>query len=58
MLTKFEMENYKEASTPISTSCYLDANENGTTVDQTQFEGLIGSLLYLTTSKPDIMFSI
>jgi len=52
------MENYKEASTPISTSCYLDANENGTTVDQTQFEGLIGSLLYLTTSKPDIMFSI
>jgi len=35
VLRKFEMGSYKEASTPISTSCYLDADENGTVVDQT-----------------------
>jgi len=50
MLRKFEMESCKEASTPISTSCYLDANENGTVVDQTKFRGLIGSLFYLTAA--------
>jgi len=55
---KFEMEKCKEASIPISTSCYLDADENGTIVDQTKFRGLIGSLLYLTIRKPNIMFSV
>jgi len=55
---KFEIQNYKEASTPMSTSYYMDVDLAGTTVDQTKFRGLIGSLLYLTTSRPDIMFAI
>ena len=42
------MENCREASTPIATGCYLDANETGVDVDQTKFRQLIGSLLYLT----------
>jgi len=58
VLNKFEMEGCKEASTPISTSCYLDADEHGTSVDQTKFRGLIGSLLYLTASRPDITFVV
>jgi len=58
VLKKFEMEGCKEASTPMSTSCYLDANEYGTTVNQTKFRGLIESLLYLTTNRPDIMYSV
>jgi len=58
VLRKFEMENYKEASTPISKSCYLDADENETVVVQTKFKGLIRSLLYFTASRPDIMFSV
>jgi len=58
VLRKFEMENCKEASTPISTSCYLDVDENGITLDQTKFRGLIRSFLYLTASRPDIMFSV
>jgi len=52
------MKNCKEASTPMSTSCYMDADLARTIVDQTKFRGLIGSLLYLTSSKPDIMFSV
>jgi len=58
LLKKFEMDKYKEASTPISTSCYPDLDEKGVSVDQTKYRGLIGSLLYLTTSRLDIMFSV
>jgi len=52
------MEGCKEASTPILTSCYLDADEHGIAVDQTKFRGFIGSLLYLTASRPDITFVV
>jgi len=52
------MENCKEASTPISTSCYLDVDENGTAVDQTNIKALIGLLLYLIASRPNNMFSV
>jgi len=49
ILKKFEMEKCKATTTPMSTSCYMSANEVGTTVDQNKFRGLISSLLYLTT---------
>ena len=42
ILKKFEMENYKEAFTPMSTSCYMDADLAGIAVDQTKFRGFIG----------------
>ena len=42
----------------MSTSCYMDVDLAGMTVDQTKFRGLIGSLLYLTASRPDIMFVV
>ena len=58
LLKKFEMDKCKEAATPISTGCYLDLDEKGASVDQTKYRGLIGSLLYLTASRPDIMFSV
>jgi len=58
LMKKFEMDKCKEATTPISTSCYLDLDEKGVSIDQTKCRGLIGSLLYLTTSWLDIMFSV
>jgi len=58
LLKKFNMENCKEAFTLIATGCYLDADETRVDVDQTKFRQLIGSLMYLTTSRPDIMFSV
>jgi len=36
----------------------LDTDEKGTNFDQTKYRGLIGSLLYLTASRPDVIFSI
>ena len=58
ILKKFEMESCKEASTPMPLSCYMDADVAGKWVDQTKYRGLIGSLLYLTASRQNIMFVV
>ena len=58
ILKKFEMESCKEASTPMPSSCYMDADAAGKCVDQTKYRGLIGSFLYLTASRSDIMFAV
>ena len=55
VLKKFGMDTTKEVSTLMGTSCYLDKDESGIEVNQTMFRGMIGSLLYLTASRPDIM---
>ena len=52
------METNKEASTPISPTCRLDKDEDGNNIDQKLYRNMIGSLLYLTASRPDILFSI
>ncbi|GKG29660.1 hypothetical protein Tco_0419558, partial [Tanacetum coccineum] len=36
----------------------LTKDEDSESVDSTKYRGMIGSLLYLTTSRPDIMFSV
>ena len=40
------------------TNGHLDLDEGGNMVDQTLYRSMIGSLLYLTASRPDIMFSV
>nr|KYP69248.1 hypothetical protein KK1_008436 [Cajanus cajan] len=52
------MDGCKEAATPISTSCNLFLDEKGTAADNSKFIGIIRSLLYLTVSRPDIMFVV
>ena len=42
----------------MTTSTYLDKDENGKSIDESKYRGMIGSLLYLTANKPDIMFSV
>ncbi|GJY13712.1 retrovirus-related pol polyprotein from transposon TNT 1-94 [Tanacetum coccineum] len=44
--------------TPMSTEMKLTKDEEGESVDNTKYRGIIGSLLYLTASRPDIMFSV
>jgi len=58
LLRKFEMDKCKLISTPFSTSCHLDHDEVGISIDETKYRGLIGSLLYLSASRPDIMFAV
>ncbi|WVZ76309.1 hypothetical protein U9M48_024295 [Paspalum notatum var. saurae] len=45
-------------TTPMSTNTALDADEDGEAVDQKKFRGMIGSLLYLTATRPDIQFAV
>ena len=52
------MEDAKPMNTPMSSSIKLDKDEHGVAVDTTKYRGMIGSLLYLTASRPDIMFSV
>jgi hypothetical protein len=40
------------------TNGHLDLDEGGNPVNQTLYRSMIGSLLYLTASRPDIMFSV
>ncbi|XP_070008092.1 uncharacterized mitochondrial protein AtMg00810-like [Nicotiana sylvestris] len=52
------MEESKEIDTPIANATKLDVDEPGSSVDQNLYRGMIGLLLYLTASKPDIIFSV
>lgn len=58
MLKKFGMENIRGSGTPMSINCKLDQDIEGKAVDPKLYRGMIGSLLYLTASRPDIMFSV
>ncbi|GJT44292.1 hypothetical protein Tco_0953007 [Tanacetum coccineum] len=43
---------------PMSTNTKLTKDEERESVDSTKYRGMIGSLLYLMASRPDIMFSV
>ncbi|WVZ89903.1 hypothetical protein U9M48_036252 [Paspalum notatum var. saurae] len=58
ILKKFEMSDSKPMTTPMSTNTALDVDEDGEVVDQKEFRGMIGSLLYLTVTRPDIQFAV
>jgi hypothetical protein len=58
IVRKFKMEDSKSMTTTMSTTTTLDADEEGEHVDQKEYRSMIGSLLYLTATRPDIQFSV
>lgn len=56
LLKRFNMQDSSSAKTPMATSTKLDP-KIGKSVDVTGYRGMIGSLLYLTASRPDIMYA-
>jgi hypothetical protein len=58
MLKKFEMQDAKPISTPMSINGNLDSDFDGKMVNQKEYRSLIGNLLYVTASRPDVMFSV
>ncbi|GKC30014.1 retrovirus-related pol polyprotein from transposon TNT 1-94 [Tanacetum coccineum] len=58
MLKKFGLEDSKPIKTPISSETKLTRDEDGEPIDDTKYRGMIGNLLYLMASRPDIMFSV
>ena len=49
------MEDCRLVTTPMKTSCKLSKDDDSKPTDQRQYISMIGSLLYVTTSRPDVM---
>ncbi|GJZ59196.1 putative ribonuclease H-like domain-containing protein [Tanacetum coccineum] len=58
ILKKFDFINVKTASIPIETQKPLVKDEEASDVDVHLYRSMIGSLMYLTASRPDIMFAV
>ncbi|GJR25709.1 putative ribonuclease H-like domain-containing protein [Tanacetum coccineum] len=58
ILKKFDFTTVKTASTPIETQKPLVTDKEASDVDVHVYRSMIGSLMYLTASRPDIMFAV
>lgn len=58
LLVRFGFDKSKPKVTPMSTFIKLTSNEQGNYVEVTKYRGMIWCLLYLTASRPDIMYSV
>ncbi|GJX97525.1 putative ribonuclease H-like domain-containing protein [Tanacetum coccineum] len=58
ILKKFSFSDVKTASTPMETHKPLFKDADGEDVDKHLYRSMIGSLMYLTSSRPDIMFAV
>src|SRR3954462_3020715 len=58
LIKRFDMTKSNVIDTPMPTAVNLYRDEHGKPVDVKRYRGMIGSLLYLTASCPDIMFSV
>lgn len=58
LVKRFMLDSKKHARTPMSTSVKLSHDSTGKSVNQTLNKSMIGSFLYLTSSRPDIVFSV
>nr|GFC93034.1 uncharacterized mitochondrial protein AtMg00810-like [Tanacetum cinerariifolium] len=55
ILTKYGMESCDLVGTPMEIKDKLDLDQNGTLVDATKYRSMIGALMYLTSSRPNIV---
>ncbi|GKB48173.1 putative RNA-directed DNA polymerase, partial [Tanacetum coccineum] len=58
ILRKFDFDNVKSAITPMETKAPLAKDEGGPDVDLHLYRSMIGCLMYLTASRPDIMYAV
>ncbi|GJW86871.1 retrovirus-related pol polyprotein from transposon TNT 1-94 [Tanacetum coccineum] len=57
ILKKFGMDSCDPVDTPMVDRLKLDEDPLGIPVDQTRFRSMVGSLMYLTASRPDLVFA-
>lgn len=58
VLRRFKMEECKPVGTPMATNLKLSKDDDTSKVDGSMYRSLVGSLLYLTASRPDILFVV
>ena len=54
MLKKFQLEDCKPVFTPMTVGCKLSKEDESKDVDPKHYRSMIGSLLYVTASRPDV----
>jgi hypothetical protein len=54
MIKRFQLEDWKPVSTPMTIGCKLSKQNESKVVDPKHHRSMIGSLLYVTTSRPDV----
>ncbi|GJQ89758.1 retrotransposon protein, putative, ty1-copia subclass [Tanacetum coccineum] len=57
-LKKYGFDSYDLVYTPMVEKSKLDEDKEGKVVDPSHYRGMIGTLLYLTASRPDLQFAI
>ncbi|KAK2968675.1 hypothetical protein RJ640_001578 [Escallonia rubra] len=58
ILDRFQMKNCNSVSTPTEFGLKLSKDQGGKQVNSTLYKQIVGSLMYLTTTRPDIMYSV
>lgn len=58
VLKKFAMYESKPVKSPIVPGFKINKDADGAAVDDTYYKQMVGSLMYLTATRPDIMFSV
>jgi hypothetical protein len=58
LMKKFSMAELKTVSTPMSFTTSLGPDEDSEAVDQREYRSMIGFLVYLTATRPDIQFAV
>jgi hypothetical protein len=58
LLKMFGMKDAKPTETPMGTDRHLDLDKGGMSIDQKTYQSMIGSLLYVCASRPNIMLSV
>jgi hypothetical protein len=57
-LKKYKMANYNPVSTPMESGAKLSKFDGGERVDASRYQSLVGSLCYLTCTRPDLSLSV
>lgn len=58
VLKRFGMGDCNSVNNPIIPGQIISRDENGVKVDDTYFKQIVGSLMYLTATRPDLMYSV
>lgn len=58
ILRRFGMENSNEVQNPIVPGFKISKDEKGVEIDSVLYKQMVGSMMYLTATRPDIMFAV
>nr|GFC66197.1 uncharacterized mitochondrial protein AtMg00810-like [Tanacetum cinerariifolium] len=58
ILKKYEFDTSSPIDTPMAERPKLDEDKGGKLTDPTRYRGMVGSLMYLSASRPDIVFAV